>query len=198
MFWEIYYEKNKNRSVRPLYAEAISIFYSTNRDPSSHVAMDLGCGVGIEVLDLLQRGFTVHAVDQEAQAIELVKVKASQFSERLYTDTVSFEKMKKWPKVDFFYSFHALPFCDRSAFEDTVQRSIEAVVPGGIYVVSFFGPEDEWVISEKVRGMSGDKLKEKLQNYDILRFVDDKQIGKTVLNEKKMWHNVQAIARRKK
>lgn len=193
MSWEIYFEKNKERSLRPLYSKAISLFNS-----KSQVAMDLGCGVGTEVADLLQRGFTVHALDQESRAIELVKAKASNFADRLHTYVTPFELMRDWPSVDFLYSFHALPFCNRSYFDEVVNRSIRSVSPDGLYVASFFGLEDEWVVADKVVGISDVEVRSRLHGFDVLHFVEDKKVGKTVMNGEKMWHVVEVIAKRLK
>lgn len=191
MFWEVYFEKNKDRPLRLLYTKAISLFNS-----KSQVAMDLGCGVGTEVADLLQRGFTVHALDQEFQAIDLVTAKASNYVDRLQTYVMPFELLREWPAVDFLYSFHALPFCNRIHFDQVVNRSVGSVVPGGLYVASFFGFEDEWVVANKVVGISGEELRSKLHGFEVLHFEEDKKIGKTVMNGEKMWHTIEVIAQR--
>jgi SAM-dependent methyltransferase len=187
--WEVYFEKNKDRTLRPLYSKAISLF-----DSKPQVAMDLGCGVGTEVADLLQRGFTVHALDQESSAIDLVKAKTVGFADRLLTYVMPFELMRDWPSVDFLYSFHALPFCNRTYFDEVVNRSIKSITPGGLYVASFFGFEDEWVVAGKVVGISSDEVRSKLHGFEILHFEEDKKLGKTVMNGEKMWHTIEIIA----
>jgi tellurite methyltransferase len=187
--WEVYFEKNKDRPLRPLYRKAISLFNSKSR-----IAMDLGCGVGTEAADLLQRDFTVHALDQEAQAIASLKAEAFRNMDRLHTYVISFELFKEWPAVDFLYSFHALPFCKRSDFDHVVNRTIESVLPGGLYVVSFFGLEDEWAVADKVMGISSDEVKSKLNGFELLHFEEAKKMGKTVVNGDKMWHTIDVIA----
>jgi len=190
--WEIYYEKNKGRPLRPLYSQAVSFL-----NPSAKKAADLGCGVGTEVLDLLQRGFEVHALDQEAKSIEHVTQLTQAHCSRLHTHISSLENWEVWPKVDFLFAYHSFPFCSADQFDAVIEKSLSSVAPGGIYAVSFFGPEDEWVKENKVVGISADDVKEKLHGFNILHFEEIKKIGPTVLQGRKMWNIIDVIARRK-
>lgn len=119
--WEMYYEKNKGRPLRPLFLKALQ--YIT---PSANRAVDLGCGVGTEVSDLLQRGFEVHAVDQEAKSIELVKLNSAN-SSKLHTHLSSLEKWTAWPCVDFLFSYHSLPFCEPNKFYTVIEKALSSL-----------------------------------------------------------------------
>ncbi len=188
--WEKYYEKNKGRPVRTLYSDAIKLL-----PPSSTKALDAGCGAGIEVLDLMARGFQVHAIDQEMKSIELIRLQVGN-DPRLQTYISSLENWNEWPKVDFLFAYHSFPFCSVGSFDSVLQKATESVVPSGILAVSFFGLEDEWVVDQKVIGISSDNVRALLRDFSILHFEEIKKVGQTTFQGEKLWHVIEVIARR--
>ena len=191
MSWDKYYEKNKGRPLRALYSQAILFLR-----PSANRAMDLGCGDGTEVLDLLQRGFEVHAVDQEPKSIELISKNAATKSEKFHSHVSSLENWNIWPKVDFLFAYHSFPFCKPHGFDDVVAKSLSSVVTDGIFAASFFGPQDEWVKEKKVVGISAEDVRIKLSAFEILHFDEIRKIGPTALQGDKMWNVIEVSARR--
>ena len=119
MSWEEYYEKTKNRPLRTLYSTAITFLNSTHQ-----TAMDLGCGSGNEVLDLLNRNFTVHGVDFQPKSIELIQKSLIENKNHFYGHVTTLELWKEWPRVDFVFSFHALSFCKASYFNSVLEKTI--------------------------------------------------------------------------
>jgi len=68
--WSGYVSKTTGTPPRPLYQRAVALFDHPG------AAVDLGCGAGNETLDLLQRGWSVHAVDSSEAAIRTVTDRA--------------------------------------------------------------------------------------------------------------------------
>lgn len=192
MSWKKYYEKSKGRPLRALYSQAIAFL-----DSSAKIAMDLGCGSGTEVLDLLNRGFEVHAVDQESMAIEFLTSQATEAQKKLQPHLCSLETLKAWPQTDFLFAYHSFPFCKPDQFDDVVEKALRSVSKKGICAITFFGLEDQWVTENKVMGISADKVKNKLQDFQILHFEAKIELGPTALQGNKMWHVIEVIARRK-
>lgn len=190
MSWEMYYEKNKGRPLRSLFVQAIQFV-----NPSATHAVDLGCGVGTEVADLLQRGFEVHAVDQEIKSIELVKANTSN-SPNLHAHLSSLENWTVWPKVDFLFAYHSFPFCDSKNFISVIEKAFSSIKSNGILAVSFFGPEDQWVVENKVVGISESEVRKLLSNFQVIHFEEIKKVGPTALQGDKMWNVIEVIARK--
>ena len=109
MSWEQYFEKNKGRTVRPLYSKAIALV--SDIKVGHRTAIDLGCGAGIETTDLLRRGWNVIAIDREpaslSAVVELARILPNQ---KLKTICSSFEDLSEVPDAEFIYSYHSLPF----------------------------------------------------------------------------------------
>lgn len=185
-----YYQKTKDRPVRQLYIEALK-----HLPPSSKLALDLGCGAGIEVIDLVSRGFEVHAVDQEASFLEFISERIDK-NPLLNTHVSPIETWNGWQSVDFLFAYDSLPFCRIGTLGNVLERVVSSVKPNGILAVSLFGMEDEWVILGKANGISSEKIRTLLSEFSILHFEEIKKNGSTVFEGQKKWHVIELIARR--
>ena len=70
--WSDYYEANEGRAPRDQLLDVLATF----AEPGN--AVDLGCGAGIDTLAMLDRGWTVVAIDAEPEAIERVRRRAAE------------------------------------------------------------------------------------------------------------------------
>jgi SAM-dependent methyltransferase len=195
MSWDLYFQKNKGRSVRPLYAKAVEIASKPQTEKS--VAIDFGCGAGIESEDLLNRGWSVVAIDGEPSSIEttldLVKTNANK---KIKTICQRFEDLIFLPQSEFIYAYHSLPFCSAVHF-DRIWSLIDAsLLPEGIFAGSFFGLNDAWVKTGHTVGISPEKLKSFLIGFDVLHFEEVDQMGNTALSGVKHWHYIDVIAKK--
>lgn len=185
-----YYQKTKDRPVRQLYVEALKYL-----PPNSKVALDLGCGAGIEVIDLVSRGFEVHAVDQEASFLEFISARVDK-NPLLHTHASLIETWTGWQSVDFLFAYDSLPFCKIGALSSVLEKVISSVKPDGILAVSLLGMEDEWVADGRANGISSKKIRTLLSEFSILHFEEIKKNGSTVFEGQKKWHLIELIARR--
>ncbi len=196
MSWEQYFEKNKGRAVRPLYAKAIELVSLGQSGAST--AIDLGCGAGIESVDLLTRGWNVIGIDQESTSFTTVlELAGPQLAQKLTTVCSRFEDLIEIPAAEFIYSYHSLPFCHADHFDRLWTLIQNAVKPKGIFAGSFFGLNDEWVKSGHSTGVSTETLKRYLSNFDIIHYEEVEKAGPTALSRSKNWHFIDVIGRKK-
>jgi cyclopropane fatty-acyl-phospholipid synthase-like methyltransferase len=191
--WENYFQHHKARTPRDLYLKSLEFLKGDTKLMS---AMDLGCGQGNEVEDLLKRGFSVLAVDLEARAIELVLERCNGLTDKLTTRVSSFESLTSWPSVDLFCSLYAIPFCGPEKYNFVLDQAIQAVKSGGVFVTVLFGLEDEWVLGKTAVGISEQELRSKLKDFEIVHFVEAKNMGQTIGRGEKFWHTLDVIAKR--
>lgn len=182
--------------MRPLYLKALGHFQDLP-GPDSFSALDLGCGIGTETLDLLRKGFRVHAFDKEPQVIALLRASAEQtrLTAGLTTQICAIELLQEWPSIDLFYAFHVLPFVPKDYFAQVLSRSIQSVKPGGLYVASFFGAQDDWVVAGTATGISTEEILRNLHQFEVLHFEEVKSLGPSALNGQKRWHIIEVIAK---
>lgn len=191
MSWSIYYQKNKDRELRPLYKRAIKFI-----EPTATKAIDLGCGTGTEVVDLLKRGLIVHAVDKEPQAFEFLKSQIEDFQEKFHPHLSALENLKIWPQVDFLFAYHSFPFCKRESFRSVLKKALNSLSEKGVFAASFFGLEDEWAIEDKVIGIGADEIRNQLHKFEILHLEDTKKTNPSAFQGNKMWNIIEVIAKK--
>ena len=108
------------------------------------------------------------------------------------------ETWNQWLKVDFVFAYDSLPFISARSFKPILKKATASVKPNGIFAVSLFGMDDEWVAAQKANGISVDDVKALLTDFTILHFEVIKKVGQTVFEGEKMWHIIEVIARRNK
>jgi tellurite methyltransferase len=196
--WEQYFETNKGRPVRKLYAQAIKhVVVNQTSTPGSDMAIDIGCGAGNEAVDLLSRGWTVTALDKELSAIQATKdLAASTCTENLHMMHLSIEQLSALPRANFVHSFHTLQLCKPREFDRVWQMIVSAINSGGIFAGTFFGLQDDWVQTGDAIGLGIDELRTRFIEFDVLKMQEIDRIGPVHLGQKH-WNYIEVIGQKK-
>ena len=164
MLWEQVHKCEKDFPLHLLYALAIELAPDT-----AAVAMDFGQGAGLECMDLLCRGYEVHAINLKSNSIEMIKTQANGYP-LLLSHLSSWKSSDDWPEIDFLIANHSFPECSSENFEQVIKKAIVAIRPQGIFAASFYGMKDRRVRQKEVTGMSMAFLDLVLQNFSFLYF----------------------------
>ena len=106
-FWSEFHAATARRPPRELLVRTLNFFDVERRAPG--VAVDLGCGSGPDTVELLRRGWTVHAVDTDRQGLAmLAKAAEPEWQDRLHTHPIRLEDFD-FPACDLIWASFALP-----------------------------------------------------------------------------------------
>lgn len=190
--WSEYYERTSARSPRKLLIDAIE------RLPEPGFAIDLGCGAGVETLELLRRGWRVLAIDGEAAAADhLMGLVPDGHRERIETETASFDEMRL-PEADLIWSGLALPFCPPDRFDRVWASIIDALRPSGRIACDLWGPRHAWSARPGMTFLSKDRVQQLLASLTVEMLVEEDEERPTVFEGNQHWHAFSIIARREK
>ncbi|WP_027351139.1 class I SAM-dependent methyltransferase [Halotalea alkalilenta] len=191
--WERYYRLNERREGSPLLRRALAMIAPDQRQS----AVDLGCGAGLESGLLLERGWSVHAVDKQRSAIDRVEAIAQRLPQgRLTTVTSHFESLGPLPSSSLVFAGMSLPFCHPDGFPRLWALITRALVPGGLFVGNLLGDRDGWSSIPTMTFHSLAQAEASLLEFEVLSFAEIEEDGSSMRGPKR-WHRFDIIARRR-
>jgi len=195
--WGRYYEAAKGGGPRETLRLALDLFESEGGG-GERLAVDLGCGEGRDTFELLRRGWRVLAIDAEPEAIERLRARPDldpDAAARLETRLISFEEAE-WRQADLVNSSFALPFCPQDRFPALWERIPSSLRRGGRFSGQLFGDRDGWAQDPALSFHRRVDVEDLLQAFQLERFDEIEENGKTALGEPKHWHVFHIVARK--
>ncbi len=159
------------------------------------VAVDLGCGTGRDTVELLRRGWRVVAVDSEEEAIRRLRAVTGE-DERLVTQIARYEDATL-PSCDLVNASWSLPFCAPDVFGVVWERIVDALHRGGRFSGQLFGERDEWATGDDMTFQTRAEAEALLAGFELERFDEVEEDGKTALGNPKHWHVFNIVARKR-
>jgi tellurite methyltransferase len=159
------------------------------------VAVDLGCGTGRDTLELLRRGWRVVAIDSEPEAIKRLRAKVGD-EERLQTQVARYEDAAL-PSCDLVNASWSLPFCAAEVFGVVWERTVDSLRPGGRFCGQLFGERDEWSTEDDMTFHTRAQAEALFNLFQLERFDEVEEDGKTALGKPKHWHVFNVVARKR-
>ncbi|MGA8303625.1 MAG: class I SAM-dependent methyltransferase [Thermoplasmata archaeon] len=142
--WAAYYRWTGKRPPRELLGRALDHIQWEGGRRKRRTAVELGFGAGTDTLELLERGWSVVAVDREAAAADfLARRVPRRLRPFLTTVTAPMEELRI-PRADLVYASYSLPFCVPAQFPALWRSIRRALPPGGHFAGQLFGEKDEW------------------------------------------------------
>ena len=193
--WREYYRRTGARPPRP------TLLFALDRFARPGVAVDLGCGGGRDVVEMLRRGWTVHGIDQAASAGEETLARADLPDARLpESGSFSFIHARSedavWPQCNLTNSSFALPLCAPEAFPRLWRNITDRLNPGGRFAGQLYGPKDTWFGREGMTFHSRAEVEALLQGWDVELLDEEEDDGVTPRGQTKHWHIWHIVARR--
>jgi SAM-dependent methyltransferase len=124
--WADYYEKLRDRPPRRTLVAALDAFGALSETPADALAIDLGCGDGRDIGEILRRGWSVVAVDAEPEALRQLAARGLPGAERITPLVARFEDVPLPLGLRLVNSSFAMPLCEPERFHDLWARIREA------------------------------------------------------------------------
>ncbi len=188
--WNAYYKAVKERPPRKTILTALAAFENPG------LAIDLGCGIGRDTIAILQRNWTVLAIDKSPDAIAQLQTDLADFAPQLQTQVSQFKELKITQTVDLINASFCLPFCSPQAFPSLWEQIVNSLKPGGRFCGHFFGDRDSWGETDLIHTLSRSQVETLLQPFTIELLEEEEHPGKTPLGEDRDWHIFHIVARK--
>ena len=191
--WTEYYDKLRDRPPRKTLMFALDKF---GTPPPDALAVDLGCGDGRDIVELLRRGWSVVAVDAEPAALQRLADRKLPGAERITPVVARMEDVPLPVGVRLVNSSFAMPLCEPAKFSELWERIREALPSGGRFSGQWYGPRDTWFGRPGMAFVSKDQAMAMLQGFDVEMFEEEEDDGVTPRGKPKHWHIFHIVARK--
>ena len=194
--WTGYYDGQGEREPHELLLQVLASF---DREDRTGVAVDLGCGQGIETAELLRRGWEVVAIDATEEGIRRLRRRIPDgFASRLRT-VVSPMQDAGIPSADLVHASFSLPYCPPDVFPRLWGELRAAIRPEGRFAGELFGDRDTWAATEgDMTFLNVASARELFDGMELESFEEEESEDEGWGDEIKHWHVFHAIARRER
>jgi SAM-dependent methyltransferase len=192
--WSEYYDKLRDRPPRRTLIAALDAF---GEAPPESLAIDLGCGDGRDVVEILRRGWRVVAVDSEPMALAKLAERKLPGSERITPIVSPMEDVPLPIGVRLVNSSFAMPLCEPERFHELWARIAEALPSGGRFSGQWYGLRDSWVGRPGITFLSREEALALLAGFDIEMFDEEEADSTTPRGKPKHWHIFHIVARKR-
>jgi tellurite methyltransferase len=183
-----YYDATQGRPPRRTLLAALDRFETAG------FAVDLGCGDGRDTVELIRRGWSVLAIDAEAEAIARLKARVPA-GVALETRVARFETAD-WPACDLVNASFALPLCAPDAFPALWQKIARSLRPGGRFAGQLYGERDGWAGWPGMTHLNRDAARALFDAFALELFEEEESDAVTPRGRPKHWHIFHVVARR--
>lgn len=187
--WRQFYEKSLKRphSQRTEYSIALN-------ESSCHVAIDCGCGAGSDIAYLISQGYQVHGFDLNPDCIAICNERFA-LDELVKISQASFENFA-YPKSGAIIANSSLFFAEPTSFKKTWRSMISNLAIGGVFVGDFMGKHDSWASGYRscTAPLTEQQVADLFLNFEIIKFHERNEFGKTSLGKTKKWHTYSVVA----
>jgi SAM-dependent methyltransferase len=192
--WRDYYQKTGERPPRETLLSALDRWAEAGLPAGA--AVDLGCGTGRDTIELLRRGWSVLAIDAEADAVAGLAGRPDlPAGARLETRVARFENAE-WPPCDLVNASFTLPLCPPETFHGLWARIVASLRPGGRFAGQLYGDRDGWAGRPGMTFFTRAEAKALLAPLAVELFREEEEDSVTPRGSAKHWHIFHIVARK--
>jgi SAM-dependent methyltransferase len=191
--WTEYYHNHRNS--KPNFTLVKGLKYFNDRKLSLRKkSIDIGCGQGTDVAELLREGWEVLAVDKEVEAEQILLNRFPEFHGKELSIQVQEMENIEIPKITLVNASFSLPFCNPDNFSELWNKITSSIIVGGLFCGQLFGNDDGWASNESMTFHYRKSLDALFNNFRIHYFHEENSISNTSSGEEKNWHVFDIIA----
>ena len=190
--WASYYEKLRDRPPRRTLVAALDAF---GEMPVDALAIDLGCGDGRDIIEILRRGWSVVAVDAEPEALR--QLAARELPGAITPIVARLEEVPLPLGVQLVNSSFAMPLCEPERFHELWTRIRDELPTGGRFSGQWYGPRDSWAGRPGITFLERDQAMALLDGLEIEMFEEEEDDSVTPRGNPKHWHIFHIVARKR-
>jgi tellurite methyltransferase len=192
--WAAHYAQLRDRPPRKTVLAALDAFGPPAPDDT---VIDLGCGDGRDVVEMVRRGWKVVAVDAEPEALRQLAARGMPDAERITPIAARLEDVPLPLGLTWVNSSFAMPLCEPEKFHQLWARMGEALPGGGRFTGQWYGPRDSWFGRPGMTFLDRTAALALLEDFELEMFEEEEADRVTPRGNPKHWHIFHIVARKR-
>jgi trans-aconitate methyltransferase len=189
--WAAYNARQQARAVRLLCQEVLA----AAGVGAGRVAIDFGCGGGVETRAMLTSGWRVLALDGEPGTRDRVlSTTQGSTQERLTVETIHFPDLTVLPAADLVYAGYSLPYIHPDDFARVWPLIRASLRLGAWFAGNFFGDRDSWADNPDETFFIEEAVRALFEGMEIMSFKEEDEDGQADSGPKH-WYVFDVIVR---
>ncbi|WP_108867832.1 class I SAM-dependent methyltransferase [Aquimarina aquimarini] len=198
--WNTHYHHFDQKKYPPAatLVKTLEFLKKTPLDIKNKLAIDLGCGNGIDTFAMLQEQWNVLAIDKQNDALLRIKDNIPvEHKDQLQLDLRAFENIDTLPDAYLINATFSLPFCHPDHFEKLWHVITSAIPKNGFFSGHLFGHNDSWNSNPEMTFHTVEKINELFKEYHLHFNKEIEKQGTTISGKTKHWHVFHIVAQKK-
>ncbi|WP_325892989.1 class I SAM-dependent methyltransferase [Grimontia sp. NTOU-MAR1] len=187
--WKKYYQKALTRPHAMRTELAIQL-----NESGLNVAVDCGCGTGSDVEYLSKQDYKVFGFDVNQDSVTICRDRFGSLAQ-VNIEQASFETFN-YPETGVIVANSSLFFADPLQFSKTWAKIESSIAIGGVFAGDFMGFKDSWAQGFRIptTALTEQKVRDLFTNFEIVKFSERDELGKTTIGVEKHWHTYGVVA----
>lgn len=187
------HQLTKGRGAREQLLDALEL----TGPGAGRLAVDLGCGAGLEALALARAGWRVEGFDLDPDAPgRFARHAPPELAAQVRITVADLATAPPLPACALVHSSYALPYVGAGAFPQVWARVEEALSPGGWFVGQLFGDRDSFNDGSGAEAfLTAAQARSLFSGWTLHRWDEEDQDGPSFTGTKH-WHVFHVVARR--
>lgn len=194
--WSDYYQNTIDKEPNETLVFAAKLI----KDQKDKLALDIGSGTGSDALHLLEHDFKVTALDQEQNALDILKNRTSKKQRKNLTLEHSF--MQNYTitknKYNLINATFTLPFCTKTDFLKIWDNIYNGLKEGGVFSGQIFGINDDWAEMKDMSFFTNEEIDDLILQYIPEYYIEVDEKGLIADGSEKHWHLFNIVLKKNK
>lgn len=156
--------------------------------------LDIGAGSLRDIKYLLEKGFSVTAIDKD----EAIKSSAQEINSDnlsvLHTDIAEWNFPEN--KFDLAIAINSLPFLHPNNFKKVFEKITRSLKPGGVFCFTLFGNKDSWATNTERTFCSRNEAEGLISGMNTHLFIEEEKDRQSIRGNNKHWHVFKMIVQK--